>query len=157
MPRPNIPAKGYRALRSHRVSLPGHVYLVTTTTVRRERLFADFCAARVAISALNHRQTLAATTLLAWVLMPDHLHVLLQLGEADDLSALMIRIKSRMGRAVNGHLRRAGSIWQCGYHEHLVRKEEDLKEIARYVVLNPLRAGLVTRVSDYPHWDAFWL
>jgi hypothetical protein len=35
--------------------------------------------------------------------------------------------------------------------------EEDLAQIARYVVLNPVRAGLVRRVGDYPHWDAAWL
>jgi len=38
-----------------------------------------------------------------------------------------------------------------------MRKEEDLQALARYIVANPLRAGLVKRVGDYPHWDAMWL
>lgn len=89
--------------------------------------------------------------------MPDHFHALLQLGERDDLSGFMNRIKSRVGRAVNSHLGRVGPVWQGGYHDHLLRKEQDLKETARYVVLNPVRAGLVRRIAEYPHWDAFWL
>jgi len=157
MPRPAIPSTGYRALRANRVFLPGYVYLVTTATHRRECLFADFATARLAVAALNHRETLATSQLLTWVLMPDHLHLLAQLGEADDLCRLVNRLKSRVGRVVNRHLARRDPVWQCGYHEHLLRKEEDLKEVARYVVLNPVRAGLVGRASEYPHWDAYWL
>jgi hypothetical protein len=38
-----------------------------------------------------------------------------------------------------------------------VRKEDDLRELARYIVLNPVRAELVSKLGDYPHWDAIWL
>ncbi|TXL18578.1 hypothetical protein BMR04_00075 [Methylococcaceae bacterium HT3] len=48
-------------------------------------------------------------------------------------------------------------LWQDGYHDHAVRKEEDLLQIARYIIANPLRAGLVKKVADYPLWDAIWL
>ena len=157
MPRPIIPVTGYRALRANRVSLPGHAYFLTTTTHRREPLFLDLATARLAITALNHPETLASTTLLTWVLMPDHLHLLLQLGEDDDLSGLMNRVKSRIARVVNRHRARTGRLWQDGFHEHLLRRDEDLKEVARYVVLNPVRAGLVRRAAEYPHWDAYWL
>jgi putative transposase len=156
MPTPT-PAVGYRALRAHRVSLPGHIYLVTTTTHLRQRLFEDFVTARVAVRALNDLATLKDSQFLTWVLMPDHLHLLVQLGEGDQLSQLVNRLKSRMGREVNRCLGRSGAIWQSGFHEHLLRGEEDVKAVARYVVMNPLRAGLVARVSEYPHWDAIWL
>lgn len=148
---------GYRALRAHRVSLPGHFYLVTTTTHRRERLFDDFVAARTAITALNDPATLRASELWAWVLMPDHCHLLLQLGESDALCGLVNRIKSRTGRLVNRRLKREGPVWQGGFHEHLLRKEEDLKGVARYIIMNSVRAGLVARASAYSHWDAMWL
>lgn len=48
-------------------------------------------------------------------------------------------------------------IWQAGFHDHAVRREEDLAGIARYIVANPLRAGLVDAIGDYPLWDALWL
>jgi hypothetical protein len=49
------------------------------------------------------------------------------------------------------------SLWQKSFYDHGLRSEEDLKGIARYIVANPLRAGLVEHIGEYPHWDAIWL
>ena len=65
--------------------------------------------------------------------------------------------KSRSAIAVNRCLARQGKVWQSTYHDHGRRDDEDLRETARYVVANPLRAGLVRSIGDYPHWDAVWL
>jgi REP element-mobilizing transposase RayT len=54
-------------------------------------------------------------------------------------------------------LNRCGRLWQPGYHDHALRREEDLVATARYLVANPLRAGLVQHIGDYPLWDAVWL
>jgi putative transposase len=94
---------------------------------------------------------------LAWVLMPDHLHWLLALERAPDLARVMGRVKGRSARRVNDLCGRAGRVWQESYHDRALRREEDLVAMARYVVANPLRAGLVERLGDYPHWDARWL
>ena len=51
----------------------------------------------------------------------------------------------------------AQRISQAGYYDHALRQEEDMQKIARYIVANPIRAGLVNKVGDYPHWDAIWL
>ena len=48
-------------------------------------------------------------------------------------------------------------VFQKGFYDHAVRDDEDLRALARYLVANPVRAGLVDRVNDYPHWDAVWL
>jgi putative transposase len=48
-------------------------------------------------------------------------------------------------------------VWQRGFHDHALRKEEDIVSVARYIVANPVRDGLVRRIGDYPHWDAVWL
>jgi REP element-mobilizing transposase RayT len=92
----------------------------------------------------------------AFVAMPDHLHWLVELGESD-LSRLVLRVKSCSAIAINRALGRVGPVWQKGFHDHALRKEEDLRRLARYVVANPVRAGLVTTVGDYAHWDARWL
>jgi len=57
-------------------------------------------------------------------------------------------------RGVAGH---AGPIWQPGYYDHALRTEESLVAAARYIIGNPLRAGLVTRIGDYPLWDCIWM
>ena len=43
------------------------------------------------------------------------------------------------------------------HYDHALRKDEDVKKIARYIIANPLRAGLVEKIEDYPYWDAVWL
>jgi hypothetical protein len=48
-------------------------------------------------------------------------------------------------------------VWQTGYHDHALRREEDIVQVSRYVVANPLRAGLVELLGDYPLWDAAFL
>ena len=48
-------------------------------------------------------------------------------------------------------------MWQEGFHDRALRQEADLRKAARYVVANPLRAGLVTDLGDYPLWDAVWV
>jgi len=94
---------------------------------------------------------------LAWVVMPDHLHWLVRL-KSMPLSPLMQSVKSRSAIALNKASCRPGEkVWQKGFHDHALRADEDLQNAARYVVANPLRAGLVERIGDYPLWDAIWL
>jgi len=88
--------------------------------------------------------------------MPDHVHWLVEL-QTVPLASLMRRVKGRSARAINRYLGQQGAFWQAGYHDHAVRQEEDLLAMARYVVANPLRAGLVRRMGDYPLWDALWI
>jgi len=95
-------------------------------------------------------------TLLAWVVMPDHFHWLVELKHST-LAQLVLATKSRSARAVNARLGRSGRFWQKGFHDRAIRREEDLQAVARYIIANPLRAGLVRRVQDYPLWDAVWL
>ena len=148
---------GNMALRRGRVSLHGQIYLVTTTTLDRRPVFIDFYAGQAAAQSFEDKAVLADAQLLAWVLMPDHFHGLVQLGEAIDLPNLMNRIKSASARRVNRVIGREGALWARAYHDHALRREEDLFQTARYIVANPVRAGLVKRVGDYPFLNAIWL
>jgi REP element-mobilizing transposase RayT len=132
--------------------MAGQVYLVTAVAVAREQLFADFFAARSVIYEL----AAADADTLAYVLMPDHLHWMLGL-RGTSLSRVLQRVKSRSAIAVNRRLSRVGAVWQPGYHDRALRKDEDIRDAARYVVANPLRAGLVDDILDYPLWDAVWM
>lgn len=144
-------------LRRGRVSETGRIYLVTTVTLGRVRLFEDLHLARAAIAHLRHADALGRSKTLAWVLMPDHLHWLVQLA-AGDLSRLLAGFKAGSGASINRILQTPGERrWQPGFHDHTLRAEEDLPALARYVIANPVRAGLVASVRAYPHWDAVWL
>jgi REP element-mobilizing transposase RayT len=137
-------------LRCGRWSEVGRAYHITTTTLDRQQVFADLHPARVLIQALKASDNQGRTETLAFVVMPHHLHWLFFL-KAGRLQDVVGAVKS-----VTAH-RLHRPIWQDGYHDHALRQEEDLRDIARYIVRNPLRAGLVTRLGDYPHWDAKWL
>ncbi len=143
---------GTRALRRGRVSIGGQIYHVNTATPGRRPVFADWAAGRCVVEALRAGEGVAGTRTLAWCLMPDHLHWLVQLG-TDPLATVVGRMKGRSSRRAMS----AGPLWQRGYYEHAIRAEEDLVQVARYIIANPLRAGLVTRIGDWPLWDCVWL
>ncbi|MFO8084248.1 MAG: transposase [Desulfobacterales bacterium] len=89
--------------------------------------------------------------------MPDHLHWLLVLGRQKTLSDVVKLLKGRTARKMNLSLNRKGKLWQRAYYDHALRKDEDVRKLARYIVANPLRAGIVNKIGDYPLWDAIWL
>jgi len=142
-------------LRRGRISEPNRIYLITTVTRHRIPWFDDLLAARALIRAL-HAESRNANTL-AFVVMPDHLHWLMSLSGTASLDAVVQNVKSVSSHRVNRLLQRRGPLWQPGFHDHALRHEEDLLATARYVVGNPIRAGLVQSIGEYPHWDAVWL
>jgi len=122
----------------------------------REPFFGRFETGRLVVDAFRKTQEEQFAHSLAWVVMPDHFHWLIELQEIG-LSKLIARTKSRATVTFNRLMQREGSLWQDGFHDRAIRKEEDLQTVARYIVANPLRAGLVTKIGDYPLWDAIWV
>ena len=138
-------------LRRGRYSESGRIYLITTTTLNREPVFRELSNARQLIRTLKTEASSYQIQTLAYVVMPDHLHWLMQLNDQESLSRVVGRVK-RVSAARCGR-----RIWQSGFHDRAARKEDDIKAMARYIIANPIRAGLVESVADYPHWDAIWL
>ena len=153
-----VPVKIYhgRHLRTGRFSETGRPYLITTVTHKRRPLFQDWRMGRLVTTSLRHAQAEGYAETLAWVIMPDHLHWLL-IPVSEPLDAILRRIKSDSARVVNRNRGVTGSLWQKGYHDHALRKEEDIRAAARYIVANPLRAGIVKHIGDYPLWDCIYL
>ena len=145
-----------RNLRYGRFSEAGQAYLVTTDTLGRQVLFPEIAAGRLVVAEFRKARDEGLADTLAFVVMPDHVHWLLVL-RSGTLGNLVGRVKARAAKAVNRMLGRRGAVWQAVFHDHALRTDEDLAGIARYVVANPLRAGLVQRIGDYPLWDAVWL
>ncbi len=108
------------------------------------------------VNEFRKAQDQAMVNSLAWVVMPDHFHWLVEL-RSGNLSDLMRKVKTGSALAVTKEKGESSRVWQKGYHDRAVRREEDLLQMARYIVANPIRAGLVTRYGDYPLWDAIWL
>jgi putative transposase len=147
----------YSDLLRGRASLGGQVYLVTTVTHDRARLFTNLYLGRIVVRALHDPATTASATTLAYVVMPDHLHWLLQLHSGSNLSEVVWAVKGRSSFEINRARAVRGSVWQPKFHDRALRSDESLGAVARYVVWNPIRAGLVDRLHDYSLWDAVWV
>ena len=145
-----------KSLRVGRTSLPNQLYLITTVTEMRASTFADFETA-LAVARSIHAGAAAPSRLWCWVLMPDHWHGVVELDETDTLASMMRRFKARTAKATNQSRQSAARVWQKGYHDHALRATEELLGVARYVVANPVRAGIVRRIRDHPFWDAAWI
>lgn len=145
-------------LRNGRYSEPGRIYLITAITRERRPVFADWRLGRIVAHTLRQSDAEGRSQTLAWVTMPDHLHWLMALGEGAELSKTVGWVKGVSARRLTTLGGNVGSgLWQPGFHDHALRKDEDVHAIARYVVANPLRKKLVERIGDYPLWDAVWL
>lgn len=144
------------ALRKARYSGINQCYLITTCTKNRFAFFNDYAIGRCCIDAIKEMEMAGNTETLAFVVMPDHLHWLMRLLAAD-LTSVVAKMKSHSASRLNQRLGRHGAVWQRGFHDHAIRKEEDLIAAARYVVANPLRKGLVRDLGAYPLWDSVWL
>ena len=91
--------------------------------------------------------------------MPDHAHLLVQLAsdEPQSLETLVRNMKSVATRNVRRCKNFSQPLWQRAFHDRALRRDEDLRTAARYIIANPLRAGLVRNIADYPFWGAAWL
>ena len=146
------------ALRKGRVSIAHQIYLVTCVACDRQMVFQDLQSGRQVVQALRYASASGRAETLAYVVMPDHLHWLLSLGDSVALSAVVGSMKRHSARRINAANRLAGScVWQRGFHDRALRSEESVQDVARYLVANPLRAGLVHRLGDYALWDAVWM
>ncbi|MEX5573395.1 transposase [Pseudomonas lijiangensis] len=152
-----MPEKSHsRNLRKGRFSGRGQLYLVTATTLGREPVFTDWLLGRLLVNELRHAHEMELVHSLAWVVMPDHLHWLFEL-RTDSLPRVMQRVKSRSTITLNKASKRIGRLWQDGYHDRAIRREQDILAVARYIVANPERAGLVNSIREYSLWDAAWI
>jgi REP element-mobilizing transposase RayT len=82
--------------------------------------------------------------------MPDHVHLLVVGTAADsDLRRFVKSTKQSSGRIHSRIYDRR--LWDEGYYDRILRKDSDVREIARYIVWNPVRAGLTTKPAQYPY------
>ncbi|HDS1676349.1 TPA: transposase [Stenotrophomonas maltophilia] len=128
-----------------------NVYAITTITHRRQRFFDDADLAALAVATLQRLQQEGRYINLAWVVMPDHIHWLMQL-RGGTLAASVQIMKSRCSRLSGTD----GPLWQRGYYDHAVRCDESLRSQALYIAANPVRAGLAEQLGEYPFAWCRW-
>ena len=83
------------------------------------------------------------------VVMPDHCHLLIRPRPSFDLPRVMKGIKGVSARLINQSRGTSGTVWQDESQDRIIRDEKEGLEKARYILENPVRAGLVDKASDY--------
>jgi putative transposase len=87
--------------------------------------------------------------LISWVVMPNHVHVLIRLDHNYGLSKIVYSWKSFTAHKANQILKRSGRFWQREYWDRLIRDEEHFNRVVNYIHMNPVKAGLVEKVEEW--------
>ena len=130
-------------------------YALTIGTAERKPLFAVEATVQLCLDALRRCGEGSGFSVLAYCFMPDHLHLLLEGEDGADLVKFVSRFKQQSGYLYRRSRPDSGNLWQKSYHDHVVRSDEGLLQMAKYIVGNPVRAGLVESCEDYPFSGSF--
>lgn len=117
-------------LRKGRYSEIGRIYHITVVTRQRAPLLAEINHAPFLISCLRDQQERCVARTLAYAVMPDHIHWLMELLHGD-LAGLMRNFKSASGFGLTQRIGKKGPVWQRGYYDHALRAHEDVRAVAR--------------------------
>ena len=126
-----------------------HRYSLTFCTEQRQRLFTDAAAVTLVTQQLVRAASEQKFAVLAYCFMPDHLHVLNE-GTADDSDGkrFIKAFKQYSGYYYSQTYRK--TLWQRYGFEHVLRDDEVTIQVAKYILANPVRAGLAETVEQYP-------
>lgn len=94
--------------------------------------------------------------LLAWCIMPNHVHALLQVLEGHPLDKVVQAIKSVTAHRINKLLNRSGPLWRAEYFDRFIRDAEHFAREVDYIEFNPVKAGLCRRPEEWPFSSAGW-
>jgi len=130
-------------------ALAGQPFFITVCTAQRRHIFAHLRYAEATFTALLAGPLFREAECLAACLMPDHLHLLLTPTDGN-LISLLNRWKSFTTNLLHGMGLR-GPIWQRSFHDHALRRDEAVTEVAQYIVENPVRHELVPEWQTYPY------
>lgn len=136
-----------------RLEFAGALYHVTARGDRREDIYEDDEDRELFLSVLAHVVRRFNWLVHAYCLMSNHYHVLIETPDGN-LSQGMRQLNGLFTQKTNQRHERVGHLFQGRYKAILVQKEDYLLEVARYVVLNPVRAGMVKRAGDW-RWSSY--
>jgi REP element-mobilizing transposase RayT len=143
---PSDPVKGHAALRRGRVSTPNATYFLTICTDQRG---SGLTRPEVAECVLGEVKSMEADDV--WiprcaVIMPDHLHLLIELGTKLPLSKAVSRLKAKSSAILRTH----NLAWERNFFDRRLRATDDVLDVFLYIYLNPFRANLCARTDSWP-------
>jgi putative transposase len=136
--------------RPPRLLLPGFPHHIVQRGHNRNAVFIEASDYAYYLRNLHEWKQRYEVEVHAWCLMTNHVHLVLTPRQQDKgISGLMRRLSARQGRYVNRLERRLGTLWCGRFHSSIIDTDTYLLACLRYVELNPVRAGIVSRPADY--------
>ena len=130
-----------------------HRYFLTFCTYERNHYFEDPVSVAIALEQILRAGTHHDFSLLAYCFMPDHVHLLVEGARADaDMRVFVTSAKQYSGFYFKQ--RKRNNLWQRYGHERTLRETDDTAGVIRYMIANPVRAGLVASPMEYPFWGS---
>jgi REP element-mobilizing transposase RayT len=139
--------------RAWRIEYPGALYHVLSRGNERREIFFSHSDRYMFLNILGEMSDRFAVEIYAYVLMPNHYHLLVRTQEAN-LSKCMQWLGVTYTNRVNIRYGRSGHLFQGRFKAMLVENEAYLMQLSCYIHRNPIRAGLVKRLSDY-RWSSY--
>src|ERR1700683_13225 len=141
-------------MRPTRLMSPPGTYFVTFSTFQRRRLFVVDSYARLFLKTLYGYRRQGRFALHAFVLMPDHVHLLFTPSLETTLERGVQLVKGGYSHAVGVEIRRR-EIWQKGFTDHRIRDAQDFAGHRLYIHQNPVMGRLVVNVAEYRYCSGF--
>jgi putative transposase len=129
--------------------LENYCYFVTTAVRERIPIFRNPEMANVLLKIFALKKSELDFDLHGYVVMPDHFHALITPPSKYSISVIMRQLKGASSREINQICQRTGSLWQKGFHEHVIRDERDFILRLEYMHNNAVNAGLVETPNNY--------
>jgi putative transposase len=124
-------------------------FFVTTITAQRISIFRRATTANLFIETLLHYRDAGKFLLHEFVVMPNHVHLLITPAAEISLERAMQFIKGGFS-----HRHGRGPVWQASFSNHRVRDIDDYEQHREYIWMNPVRARLAARAEEYPYSSA---
>ena len=131
------------------IKLPDYAYFITARLAHGLSVFKEEHCCSLLLQDINFYRLEFHYQLYGYVIMPDHLHLIIQPSLMADISTVMNKIKGHSSFTINKHLGRIGKLWQKGYYDHIIRNGKDFEEKINYIHKNPVRAGLSENMQDF--------
>jgi REP-associated tyrosine transposase len=137
-----------------RISPPG-TYFVTFPTWQRRRLFVVESYVRLFLMTLYRYRRDGRFELHAFVVMPDHVHLLLTPAKDVTIERAIQLIKGGYSHELGTVIGRKREVWQRGFTDHRIRDDGDFMRHREYIHQNPVRRGIVSEAWEYRYCSAF--
>lgn len=139
----------------HRYYIPGAAVFITQVVAGREPVFSDPTRAELLLSTLDIVKVLHPFSLLAYCVLPDHFHMILQPNGGENFSQIMHSLKPNYSKAYKSSIGLGSSqhlkFWQKRFWDHVIRDDRDLENHLHYVHYNPVKHGLTADPRDWPY------